>query len=140
MKKKLHRLLPLLLPLLFSSCDKVKDPYGVKSNGGGTPAAKVRKVLLEDYTGHLCTNCPPAAQTAQTIKGIYGNRLVIMAVHAGFYAQVNPAPYGYDFTTAIGDIYLNQFGISNNPIGMVNRRGYPANHLKNYSDWGTLVD
>jgi len=124
---------------LLSSCDKVKDPYGVKSTGV-TPTGKVRKVLLEDYTGHLCTNCPPAAQTAQTIKGIYGSRLVIMAVHAGFYANTSAAPYNYDFTTAIGDIYFNQFGISSNPIGMVNRKDYPGNHLKNVSDWGSIVD
>jgi len=140
MKKRLHRLLPLLLlPLLYSSCDKVKDPYGVQSTVV-TQTGKVRNVLLEDYTGHLCTNCPPAAQTAQTIKGKYGSRLVIMAVHAGFYANTSAAPYNYDFTTAIGDIYFNQFGISSNPIGMVNRKDYPLNHLKNFSDWGNIVD
>lgn len=130
----------VFIAVIFSSCDKVKNPYGVKTTVV-TPSGKVRKVLLEDYTGHLCPNCPAAAQTAQTIKGIYGRRLVIMSVHAGNFSVPGVTPYTYDFRTSVGDAYYNFFIPSYFPIGMVNRMGFPVTQQwKDYSNWGTIVD
>lgn len=129
--------------LFLSSCDKVKDPYSTNTGGGeDTTVIKVRKVLLEDYTGHTCGNCPEAALTAQTIKSTYGDRLVVVGVHAGFYANPAAAPYGYDFRTAVGTDYDNFFdvGLAGNPNGMVNRIGYPGNtHIKSHGTWGGIV-
>ena len=127
----------------LSSCDKVNDPYCATAPTIDTTVTKVRKVLLEDYTGHKCGNCPPAAVTAQTIKSTYGDRLVIMSVHAGFYATPLAAPYTYDFRTVPGTDYDNFFGngAAGNPNGMVNRIGYPTTtQVKSISTWGTLVD
>jgi len=124
----------LLLAVLFSfviaSCNKVENPYSAIITGGGdTTIVKIRKVLLEDYTGHKCGNCPQAALTAQTIKSIYKEQLVILAVHAGFYAKPMAAPYDYDFRTIAGtdwDVFFGN-GVVGNPNGMINRRGYPTN-------------
>jgi hypothetical protein len=128
--------------LCFSSCDKVKDPYNATGGGDTTTVVKVRKVLLEDYTGHKCGNCPDAAVTAQTIKSTYGERLVIMAVHAGFFANVGAVPFNYNFKTTPGTDYDNFFGngAAGNPNGLINRVDYPAStHIKNYGNWGTIV-
>src|SRR5687768_4725486 len=87
----------IVYSIYLSSCDKVKDPYSTTLDGGGDTTAtvvKVRKVLLEEYTGHRCGNCPPAAVTAQTLKSTYGERLVVMTVHAGFFAEPKASPYG----------------------------------------------
>lgn len=136
-------LLPLFVGLCLSSCDKVNDPYNTSGpvGGGDTTVVKVRKVLLEDYTGHRCGNCPPAAVTAQTLKTTYGEKLVVMTIHAGFFAEPKAAPYGYDFRNTVSDDYDNFFvDGAPNPLGMVNRREYPANnHIKDFGEWGTLV-
>jgi hypothetical protein len=42
-----------------------------------------RNVLLEDYTGHRCNNCPAAATIAKNIEAANPNRVFIMSVHAG---------------------------------------------------------
>jgi hypothetical protein len=133
----LYSLIPFIL---FSSCDKVKHPYVTTSSSGGGPAAKVRKVLVEEFTGHLCANCPPGAQTILTIQNKYPDRVIAMAIHSGFYAGVSSAPYTADFHCTQGDDYFNFFGVSSNPIGMVNRRDYPNNILKNVGQWAGIVD
>lgn len=136
-------LLGFFASLIFGSCDKVNDPYNATSGGGDTTVVKVRKVLLEDYTGHKCGNCPEAAITAQTIKAQYGERLVVMAVHAGYFAEPKASPYGYDFRTVPGTDYDVFFGngVVGNPNGLVNRQGYPTTtHVKFHSNWGTAVD
>lgn len=145
MKQFLNFFLVLIsYSLCFYSCDKVKDPYSATTSGGeDTTEVKVRKVLLEDYTGHKCGNCPEAALTAQTIKATYGDRLVVMSVHAGFWAQTFAAPFNYDFKTTTGTDYDNFFavGLAGNPNGMVNRIDYLANtHIKAHGTWGGIVE
>lgn len=136
--------MPYALCLVFFSCDKVKNPYLPATTGGGdtTTEVKVRKILIEDFTGHKCGNCPGAATTINTIKGIHGDKIVSIALHTNFYAQPDlpPSPYTYDFRTNAGnefDLFFQPFGW---PAGMINRRHYPANHWKNLSNWATIVD
>ena len=54
-----------------------------------------KKILLEDYTGHKCGNCPRAAEKAEELKEIYGDQLIPIAIHAGFFAS----DFGGNFTT-----------------------------------------
>lgn len=142
--KRFFKIALYLMPyaLCLSSCDKVNDPYNAASGGVDTTVTKVRKVLLEDYTGHKCGNCPEAAITAQTIKSTYGERLIIMAVHAGSFAEPKAAPFGYDFRTVPGTAYdlFFKIGAAGNPNGMVNRKEYPGNtHIKSHGTWGSIV-
>lgn len=124
-----------LIGALFSGCDTIDNP-DPKSYGQLTPAeakyldsletvngiaAPVQKVLLEDYTGHTCGNCPGAAVMAKNQKAQYGDRLVVMAVHAGYFAKYNKAPYTTNFTTPEGEEWATSFGVISNPNGMVNR-------------------
>lgn len=125
---------------LFFSCDKVELPYVNSPAGGGdTLAAKIRKVLIEDFTGHKCGNCPAAATTIQTIKQIHGKKVISIAVHANFYAIPGSPPYTYDFRTNEGNDYDAFFQPPNFPNGMINRRGYPNNHWKNVGNWADTV-
>lgn len=128
----------------LSSCDKIEDPYLPATTGGGdTSIIKVRKVLIEDFTGHKCGNCPDAATTIQTIKGTYGDRVISIALHTNFYATPSPAPspYTYDFRTSAGDEYDGIFIPVGYPAGMINRRGFPTTtHWKNLGDWANIVD
>ena len=133
----------LVLSLGFSSCDKIETPY-VKgtTDGGGTPQAKVRKVLIEDFTGAKCGNCPTAAVTINTIKGIHGDNVISIAVHSNFYSVPGAAPYTYDFRTTSGNDYDAFFQPPNFPNGMINRRNYSLSggHWKGVSSWSSIVD
>src|SRR4051812_5513690 len=87
---------PFLI-LLIASCDKIEAPYRepVPVNDfcttGIEDSIPHKKVLVEDYTGHLCGNCPAAGiYLNDTLKSVYNHCLVIISVHAGFFAGTCP--------------------------------------------------
>ena len=42
-----------------------------------------RNVLLEEFTGQNCPNCPTAHETAAKFKQQYGDALITVSIHAG---------------------------------------------------------
>jgi hypothetical protein len=132
---------------LITSCDYINNavPPSTGSTTGGTtgPTIIYRKALVEDYTGHKCGNCPAAAQELTTLEGTYPNKIVPIAVHAGFFAKVSSG-YPTDFQTPEGNTYdlISIFGNSNagNPNGLINRVGFgTGSFIKQWSSWGGEV-
>jgi len=116
-------------------------PYINGGNGSvDTSGTKVRKLLLEEFTGHTCANCPPGAQTIHTLQNTYPDRIISVAIHAGNFAWPTAPTYTANFQCNEADDYFNFFSIDHNPVGMVNRRDYPLSHMKEVGEWGTLVD
>ena len=133
----------------ISGCDKIEGPYGVSNASGGTDTVSgdtiLRKVLLEDYTGHTCQACPAAHAEAKRLHDIYGDRLVTLAIHAGFFAKPSSAPFTADFRNPIATEIATDFGAINLPFpkGMVNRLYNPVSNstrIFDYIDWETSVD
>lgn len=142
-------LLIFFLVILFVSCDKVKNPREnttvLKGNNfverNNDAVYLIKKVLLEDYTGHTCGNCPKAAAKAEELKTIYGDTLVVVAVHAGSFAEPT-ASYPADYRTPAGTDWDNFFGVSaaGLPKGMINRVNYPTmSHIYSYTQWGSVI-
>ena len=129
----------LLLALSLIACDQVEQPYeSVQDGGGGSGDAVVRKVLLEDMTGHRCNNCPAAAAQATALQAIHGEDLVVIAVHCvnGFSAPQNPIGDGIldsDHRTPEGTAYESAFGITFLPTGLISRRPYNSVYLSWYA-------
>lgn len=122
----------------LQSCDKIEPPY--KENNTITPGETgKRNVLLEDYTGHTCVNCPPAGVKATELKEIYGDQLVVITVHAGFFAAPLSAPFDTDYRTETGNVWNTFFDIQSNPKGMVNRLSDGGDQLVDYGEWGARV-
>lgn len=129
--------------LIFLACDKVKNPIeDPKAFEPPPPPSCVtpnivrtnsltmnfRKVLVEDYTGHTCGNCPRAAENATTIINMFGDSAVVIAVHAG--SQFSPPSlpdYPDDYRTPAGTDWDGFFGMSaaGLPKGCVNRSQIP---------------
>lgn len=135
------------------SCDYVSSPVQTGNSGGPGPNDTLPKrvVLLEEATGHTCTNCPSAAATIQTLKSTYGEQLVPIAIHYGWFAEPCPphplpngAPSGSfseDLRCPEGSDYDVLYSIFNAPpAAMVNRLGYPADHIKSQGQWAGLID
>jgi len=125
--------------ILFYACEKIDPPY--KEDGGGNGGEAVKKVLLEDYTGHDCVNCPAAAVDAEELKELYGDKLIVMAVHAGFFARPK-AELPQDFRTAAGEDWDAFFGVSlaGNPNGIVNRVERSAgDYIVSVGEWGPTI-
>lgn len=121
----------------FASCDKIEAPYTqnvVKPVGN-------KKVLLEDFTGQKCVNCPAAHEIAHTLQDTsnYGENLIVVAIHSGFFATPGVAPFDYDFTTEAGDAYESYFSVQTYPTGMVNRVNTDGDYLIDKDGWATEV-
>jgi thiol-disulfide isomerase/thioredoxin len=156
MKKIIYQIIALILIIIINiSCDYVKNanpPLDPTSGGGAATNVYIsdstinsdpnlKKVLVEDYTGHKCGNCPEAAVVLTGLEATYGDKIVPLAVHAGFFAATSPvAVYPTDFKTTAGTAYNTQFGFSLYPNGLINRVGYgTAGFIKAYTAWGTEV-
>lgn len=149
----------LIIIALFAgwlqSCDKIDSPYGTATNGGGTVDTTstdsisgndtLQKVLLEEYTGHTCINCPAAHAEALALHNLYGKQLVTVSVHAGFYARTYTNPdssYSYDFTTPVGNDLYNQFIPASQPFptGCLQRKKNSLNVYQTpHGSWGTNI-
>jgi hypothetical protein len=106
----------------FLGCEKVENPYYTTEPEPNVPlyADAVKKVLLEDYTGVRCNNCPAAARIAEEIAKSSRTRVVVMSVHAGHLAAPSP-PYTLDLRCDEGVAYFKDFNLNATPAGLINR-------------------
>jgi len=141
--KKIFSATLIVLIAFLTSCDIVEEPYLKENTGGGGGGDNVQKVLLEDYTGHDCVNCPSAAVEAEDLQEIYGDQLIVIAVHAGWFARPIPAEPSLDvyYGTPAGETWLTFFNAIANPVGLVNRtQSSPGNYLVEVGEWGSTID
>lgn len=139
-----YSIITLFASLLFSACDIIDNP--IKDGGIRPPedsTVVLRKVVIEDFTGHICKNCPNAAKKIKELKAAYGDQVIGIAIHAGpsNFTGVT-TDYPDDFTTAEGTQIFNFFQIPALPMGMVSRIGYTptgTGHLKTYSSWPSVT-
>ncbi len=130
----------IVLVAFFSACDKIESTDFLQGETGGEidTTTFVQKVLIEDFTGFLCTNCPSASTELHTIENLFEDKIIGIGIHAGFFAQ--PAGiFTTDFRTEAGNELASFFGPESFPIGMVNRLGYPENVLIDYTEWASMV-
>jgi hypothetical protein len=120
------------LIMLMAGCDVIDFPkleFGTyRADLYGPPpvfepaAAPHRKVLLEDFTGHDCGNCPNGHLKAAELLDQYGEDIAVVSVHAGSLAAPFPPNYPNDWTTPEGQYYLlTQVGSDVMPKGRTNR-------------------
>ncbi len=141
-----------LLSLVLISCDVVNAPYEKNPKDPSdtllkdtsttiTRTGALQYVLLEDYTGQLCGNCPEAAEIADRLYKVNGGRVIVTAIHAGIFAKKELPDYQYDFTTPTGDALDAAFKISRagNPNGLVNRVTISNRIIQGHPTWETVV-
>lgn len=130
-----------LFAINLLSCDVIEAPF-TEEVVVDECVEKCKKIFLENYTGHMCGNCPRAAEKITELKNIFGDQLVVVAVHAGFFAEPTSSYFTNDLRTIAGEEWDSQFGNSEagNPNGMVNRIGYPeSNHILQFSQWAQKI-
>ena len=93
----------------------------------------LKNVLLENYTGQRCLNCPSANEVINQLQETYGNNIVAVGIHGGPLAFVGNTKI-IGLKTETGDEYYNHWNLEYQPVGLVNRRG-PVN----YPEWAAAV-
>ncbi|MFA6806849.1 MAG: Omp28-related outer membrane protein [Bacteroidales bacterium] len=146
MKKILYSLL-LIIPLLWISCDTIEDDEKLAYPKGQTSQmtpitvrSSEQKVLLEDYTGWKCTNCPRAAAKATELISKYGESLVVMAVHATAFASPLSSNNNIDFRTEYGEKWVSDFEINGLPAGIINRKKIESSYVVIDANWDNNIE
>ncbi|MCR5037606.1 MAG: Omp28 family outer membrane lipoprotein [Bacteroidales bacterium] len=128
------------------SCDKLKEPYIIEPIVEESDTIPLTPedianfdgklvVLLEDYTGVKCNNCPAAAEIALQLQEQNEGHLVVLGVHPKTPLQ-NPAGGFPDFRTDDGHEWNTDFNIGAYPSGLVNRTG----GVLGAAQWTTAVN
>lgn len=115
------------------SCDKINEPYLRDTNTGDTSGIdtvtfssvlqSTRVVLIEEFTGHKCPNCPEASVIAYDLKEANPGKVVVVSIHAGDFAKPDGAGYfTYDFQTTDGTALVGFFQVSEFPNGLISRK------------------
>lgn len=120
---------PLLLDL--ASCSDISPNERTQYL---RPANVARGVLIEDFTGQRCLNCPNASNEIAKLQQQYGDSVVVaVGIHSG--------PLGFagsskliGFATDTGNDYYNHWKVPYQPAGMVDRHG-----VENYTSWAESV-
>lgn len=133
MKKFFYTILALAAVLL-SACDDV--PLEERLTYVEPPEVG-RAVLIEDYTGQYCVNCPRATDEIERLIEQYGDSVVIaVAIHSGPFSKQKGVPS--PLYTEVGDMYFNRWNLSGQPVGLVDRL-YGSMPFS-YTDWGAGVN
>lgn len=121
------------MAIATAGCDKIDinnthKPY--------TPVGGNKTVLIKDFTGARCVNCPAAAETAHELQHRLGeDRVLILSVHAGGLAQ--PVGQFPDFLTEEGTAWYNNNDV--NPLFSVDHVALTDGHTLNVDQIDTPV-
>ncbi|MCB0661246.1 MAG: Omp28-related outer membrane protein [Saprospiraceae bacterium] len=92
-----------LIVLLAASCQEnmpvIPDLTTISSN---------KKVIIEEFTGVACVNCPAGSAEIESLLAQFPNNLIAVSIHTGNFAR----PYTsskYDFRTEDGDRITGDF-------------------------------
>jgi len=97
-----------------------------------------QKFLIEDFTGHQCGFCPNAHIELASLHNLYGDQIVPLAIHYGYYTEIS-TQYPTNFITPIATHIGDYFAIPYTPVGMVNRMGATDNKLVDHGNWGSTI-
>ncbi|MFK7934168.1 MAG: Omp28 family outer membrane lipoprotein [Saprospiraceae bacterium] len=101
----------------------------------------VRKVLIEEFTGVRCVNCPQGSEEVENLRAIHGDNLIAVGIHAGSFSQ----PYDestIDFQTEAGDAIINFLGVPLGYPSAVISRTVPEGRTRlqtGQSSWAGLI-
>jgi len=126
----MKNLLPQFILLLLTACSYIGEEERliyVK------PEPAERIVLLEDFTGQRCVNCPKGTEVIEQLQETFGDNVIAVGIHGGPLGFAGNARYE-GLATDAGNQYYSHWGFDYQPIGLVNRHG-----AVNYTDWATAV-
>lgn len=130
-------------PVIFTACDEYEaDEILVKLTAretqDTTPITQSQDelaILIEDFTGWNCPNCPEGTSILNSLKETYGERLIVSAVHQGSFAKPKAENNNLDLRTPYGDELGNRFNLKSWPQAVINRKIGPLGR----GNWETKI-
>lgn len=123
------------MAIAVTSCDDVKE--GDRYIDMGEIKAE-RNVLIEDFTGQSCSNCPMAHEAIEQLEEQYGDKVIAVSIHCGslsipkFRSNFETGYIG--LMTTEGNTIMSSYSVNQWPMGSVNGSG-----PMNYPLWAEAV-
>ena len=111
----------------------LSEPNPNDNSEGEKPEQTKHIVLLEDFTGQRCLNCPTATEIIKQLQQACGDAFVSVAIHGGEQAIFSTAKVT-GLRTEMGDEYFNFWNLKYKPVGLINRHG-----AVDCDKWATVV-
>ncbi|RYD58349.1 MAG: Omp28-related outer membrane protein [Sphingobacteriales bacterium] len=152
MYKKLSLLAGLAGIVLMTSCEEKgpiielepREPAEDTTYVGTVGTVQPKKILIEEFTGATCPNCPDAQVMLNNFSAQNPGRLAIMAVHVLNVSQTRPVKGAkYDFRTQDGtDAATTYYGAINNlPNAGIDRTKSLAGDMQQPTGaWGKSIE
>lgn len=122
----------LVLGFTASACDEIAE----NDRYIEVEATKIeRTVLLEDFTGQNCINCPAAHRTIEALEEQYGKHFIAVSIHAGHFGIAATNKRYTGLMQEEGQTYNDRYGIESYPQGVIDGK-LPA---LNADQWATAV-
>ena len=93
---------------------------------------ELKNVVIEDFTGVKCTNCPQGHQIIELLKAANPNRIIALAMHPrnslGLPVALPPS-YAVNpdlRNDKVQDLFANYFGQTSQPIAAIDRKLFPG--------------
>ncbi|MDE5807592.1 MAG: Omp28 family outer membrane lipoprotein [Muribaculaceae bacterium] len=125
----------IILSAGMVSCDDIASDDRYYEVADVTP---VRNILIEDYTGQGCVNCPLGHEVMESLEEKYGDHIVGVSIHPSGQGSLILERRRTDFSagriglaTSEGAYYYEQSGGKSLPFGVVN--GQTAGGYENWT-------
>ena len=123
---KARHIITILLAATLTACSHIdEDERYIYEK----PKQADRVVLLEDFTGQRCVNCPKGTEIIEQLQEEFGDKVIAVGIHGGPLGFAGSATVK-GLATAVGDEYYNHWNLEYQPVGLIDRHG-----AVNYTDW-----
>lgn len=98
-----------------------------------------RVVLIQEFTGMNCINCPRAAATVHTLMELNPGKIVVVGLHP--FNNPNTTPLkGFDFRTQLATDYAEYYSTRDFPAAIIDNTSFDGSMVSNTIDkWGEYV-
>jgi hypothetical protein len=142
----------LISSFIWMACDKVDEPLKIVSDREfpvglddtlffiDSTVIAHKQVLLEDFTGHKCVNCPTASKLLKELRHEYFPRLIAYTIHAGAFAAVEAPPFHTDLSSNIAKTLHDKFQPFGYPVGLIDRTEHSGMRQIFPDSWQNVVN
>lgn len=129
-----------IIALTLNGCDVIDSPFTKSEKVDTTTTPTTRKILIEEFTGARCQQCPKGHAEIIRLKSIYGDNLISVSIHANsvFAAPLLP-DYPEDFRTPAGDQLYIDFQTPPQPSAVINRTMFDGTISSGKSSWADYI-
>lgn len=138
--KQIRHILFTLSVIALAACQTIAEDDRLIAIDN--PALMQRRVLLTEFSGIGCMNCPTAHALTEQLIAAGDTTIVIVQMHPATNAFTESADPLYDYTSEAADEYYRYFGGTAStplPTGVVDFLKTDNRYFTDYTEWATRL-